>query len=104
MGDAPRGDLTENVLMGSGELAIGGASAVLVEFVCMAKHKPNPLNIEGYTLATYCALPGYCARGADQNHEWVRVPPTPLDEITIGKMEDRPPEPTRPRDRLPERA
>jgi hypothetical protein len=59
------------------------------------------MNADGYTLTVRKDLPAYCARGADLNHEWVRVPPTPLDAITIGMMEDRPPEPASARDRMP---
>ncbi len=90
----------ENIGVGDGELELRDGSAALVELVCIAKHKPDPLNADGYTVALRGELTGYCARGADRNHEWVRVPPTPLCEITIGKMEDRPPEPARPRDRM----
>jgi len=45
------------------------------------------------TLLLRGQLAAYCARGADQNHEWIRVPPTPANEITTGIMEERPPEP-----------
>ena len=68
------------------------SSAAVVELVCLAKHKADAVNADGYTLAIARQLVAYCARGADQNHEWVRVPPTPLHEITTGKTEDRPPE------------
>jgi hypothetical protein len=81
--------------VGDGDLALQQLSVVVVEFVCMAKHKTEALNDEGFTIALRSQLGAYCARGADQNHEWVRVPPTPLHEITIGLMEDRPPEPRR---------
>ena len=84
--------------MGNKDLVLGDGPA-LVEFVCMAKHNADPLNADGHTLAVFSQLKGYCARGASENHEWVRVPPTPLDEITTGVMEERPPEPARPRNR-----
>lgn len=92
------------IRMGNGDLALRDGSAALVEFVCMAKHTADPLNADGHTLAFRDQLRAYCARGAHQNHEWIRVPPTPLDEITTGIMEERPPEPASPRDRLPRRA
>jgi hypothetical protein len=88
--------------MGNKDLALGDGPAALVEFVCMAKHKADPVNTDGHTLALFSQLKGYCARGASENHEWVRVPPTPLGEITTGVMEERPPEPARPRDRVPQ--
>ena len=75
-------------------------SAALVELVCLAKHRADSTNADGYTVERRGELMGYCARGGDRNHEWVRVPPTPLDDITIGKMEDRPPEPIRRSDRM----
>ena len=84
--------------MSDGELICGGASSALVDFVCMAKHSTDPVSGNGHTLAGYCQLNAYCARGAGRNHEWVRVPTTPLGEITTGLMEDRPPAPARPRD------
>jgi hypothetical protein len=86
--------------VGDGDSATGDKAAVLVEFVCLAKHKADSVNADGYTVTTRGQMMGYCARGAAQNHEWVRVPPTPLDEITIGMMEDRPPEPVYRRDRM----
>jgi hypothetical protein len=92
--------LEENRGVGDGELARRDRSAALVEFVCLAKHKVDSLNADGYTVTTRGEMTGYCARGADQNHEWIRVPPTPLNEITIGNMEDRPPEPVYRRDRM----
>lgn len=70
----------------------------------MAKHDADPVNGDGNTLGAYCQLNAYCARGAAENHEWVRVPTTPLGEITTGVMEERPPEPVRPRDRLAQRS
>lgn len=68
----------------------------------MAKHNGDPVNGDGHTLA-YCQLNAYCARGGAENHEWVRVPTTPLGEITTGIMEERPPEPARPRHRIAQR-
>jgi hypothetical protein len=65
----------------------------LIEFVCMAKHRTDPVNEKGYAVAAHRQLWAYCARGAEVNHEWIRVPPTPLDEVTIGRMEERPPAP-----------
>jgi len=85
--------------MGDGELALRDGSAELVEFVCMAKHAADPSRGR-YTLALRGQLPAYCPRGADQNHEWVRVPPTPVNEITTGIMEERPPEPATRRHRM----
>ena len=82
------------------DLALGNGSAALVEFVCMAKHNGDPVNASGHTLAHLSQLKGYCARGVAENHEWVRVPPTPLGEITTGLREERPPEPARPRYRV----
>lgn len=89
--------------MGDGESAKGDRSAAVVEFVCLAKHRADSVNADGYTVTTRGQMTGYCARGADQNHEWVRVPPTPLNEITIGNMEDRPPEPIYRHDRMGQR-
>jgi hypothetical protein len=82
------------------DLVLGNGPAALVDFVCMAKHNADPANADGLVLLRQ--LKGYCARGAAENHEWVRVPPTPLGEITTGLMEERPPEPARPRDRVPQ--
>jgi hypothetical protein len=59
------------------------------------------MNADGYTLALHSQLRAYCARGAAQNHEWVRVPATPVDQITTGVMEERPPEPASALDRMP---
>lgn len=87
----------ENTGMGDGDLALRDRSIVLVEYVCMAKHTADPVDAGGYTLDLRNALGAYCARGAHQNHEWIRVPPTLVDDITTGIMEDRPPEPARPR-------
>ena len=86
--------------MGNKDLALGNGPAALVELVCMAKHNADPVNADGHTLALLRELNGYCARGAAENHEWVRVPPTPLGEITTGIIEERPPEPARRRDRV----
>lgn len=88
--------------MGNKDVVLGDGPAALVEFVCMAKHNADSVNADGHTLALLSQLKGYCARGASVNHEWVRVPPTPLGEITTGVMEERPPEPARPRDRVPQ--
>ena len=82
--------------MDQGEIASGEQAVACIEFVCLAKHRADPSTAE-FTVETYRQLPAYCARGASQNHEWIRVPATPLDRITIGRMEDRPPEPARPR-------
>ena len=62
----------------------------------MAKHKADAVNADGYSVALRGQLNAYCARGADMNHEWIRVPCTPIDEITTGLMEERPPAPARP--------
>lgn len=78
----------------------GDVANALVDFVCMAKHDADPVIADGQTLAACGQLNAYCARGAAENHEWVRVPTTPLGEITTGRMEERPPEPARPRDRV----
>lgn len=88
--------------MGEQHLAPRVGSAP-VEFVCIAKHESDWTNADGYSVTIRSHLQAYCARGADLNHDWVRVPPTPLDEITIGRMEDRPPEPCTRRDRIPQR-
>jgi hypothetical protein len=103
MGDAPSGGMRDNSAVGDRHLATRDASAGPVEFVCIAKHRADSTNADGYSLTIRDQLRAYCARGADENHEWVRVPPTPLDEITIGRMEDRPPDPASPRDRLTQR-
>lgn len=87
--------------MGSGNFAPADGSAVLVEFVCMAKHG-EPVRGDGHTLAICGELTAYCSSGATENHEWVRVPPTPAGEITTGLMEERPPEPARPWTRVPQ--
>ena len=83
--------------MSDGELMRRDVSAALVDFVCMAKHAADMVNGDGHTLVAYRQLNAYCARGAEQDHEWVRVPTTKLGEITTGLMEERPPEPARPR-------
>ena len=85
--------------MGDGELALRDGSAELVEFVCMAKHTADPSR-GGHTLTLRNHLPAYCSHGADQNHEWIRVPPTPVNEITTGLREERPPEPATSRHRV----
>ncbi len=101
-GDATASGMPDNIGVDDRDAALRIGSTALVEFVCMAKHKADRLNADGYTLALRSQLAAYCARGAEQNHEWIRVPPTPLDEITVGKIEDRPPEPGGPRDRMPQ--
>lgn len=101
-GMRPQAAWPTTVGVGDRDAALRIGSTALVEFVCMAKHKADRLNADGYTLALRSQLAAYCARGAEQNHEWIRVPPTPLDEITVGKIEDRPPEPGGPRDRIPQ--
>ncbi len=80
--------------MDEGEPAPVEPTVACIEFVCLAKHRADPSTAE-FTVETYRQLPAYCARGASVNHEWIRVPATPLDRITIGMMEDRPPEPRR---------
>ena len=99
MGDAQSARMEDKDCMGDGELALRDGSAELVEFVCMAKHAADPSRGR-YTLAQRSQLTAYCPRGADQNHEWVRVPPTPVNEITTGIMEERPPEPATHRHRV----
>jgi hypothetical protein len=79
--------------VGDGDLGLRKRSLVLVDFVCMAKHRTDAVNADGHTLALRGQLNAYCARGADKNHEWIRVPSTPVDEITTGLTEERPPEP-----------
>ena len=91
-GDAPKSAKPDNMRVGDGDLALRNRAVVLVDFVCMAKHKADTVNAGG-TTAVRSQLNAYCARGADKNHEWIRVPPTPLHEITTGLMEERPPEP-----------
>jgi len=91
--------LEDKQSVGDGELALRTGSAELVEFVCMAKHATDPSRGR-YTLAQRSELTAYCPRGADVNHDWVRVPPTPVNEITTGIMEERPPEPATPRHRV----
>jgi hypothetical protein len=83
--------------MDEGELAAGESSAALIEFVCLARHRGDAGTGAEYTLDTFRDLPAFCARAATSGPEWIRVPATPLDRITTGKMEDRPPEPARPR-------
>jgi hypothetical protein len=82
------------MLVGDGDLALRN-STVLVDFVCMAKHKTDAVDPDG-TIMVRSELNAFCARGGDKNHEWIRVPSTPIDEITTGLMEARPPEPARP--------
>jgi hypothetical protein len=83
------GTLAHNTGVESGEAL---PSDVLVEYVCLAKHRSDPI-LAPYTLTKNLNLPAYCARGADRAHEWIRVPATPANLITIGNMEDRPPQP-----------
>jgi hypothetical protein len=90
-------DMSENLRMSQGDLMWEDVSMALVDFVCMAKHDADPVIDDGRTLAVCGQLNAYCARGATDNHDWVRVPTTPLGEITTGVMEERPPEPARPR-------
>ena len=80
------------VAMGT-ESLVGARSQVFVEFVCLAKHREDAHLPDSYTLEMRESRGAYCARGGSCDHEWVRVPATPLELITIGKMEDRPPEP-----------
>jgi len=98
-GDAQPAPRVDKHCMGDGGLRLGDGSAELVEFVCMAKHVADPSR-GGYTLAQRSQLMAYCPRGAEQNHEWVRVPPTPVNDITTGIMEERPPEPATSRHRM----
>ncbi len=91
-GDAQSARWVHKQRVGDGELALRDRSAQLVEFVCMAKHAADVFG-GSRTLLLRGQLAAYCARGADQNHEWIRVPPTPANEITTGIMEERPPEP-----------
>jgi hypothetical protein len=65
----------------------------LVEFVCLDAHPADLLNAKGDAVATYRGCWAYCARGAEANHDWVRVPATPLGQVTTGKIEERPPAP-----------
>ena len=76
------------------ETPTAGAKA-LIEYVCLAKHGADRLDAKGYAVAMHERRWAYCARGAEVHHEWTRVPPTPLDEVTTGKMEERPPAPRR---------
>jgi hypothetical protein len=92
--------MTDNRRVSDGDLRYGDGSTALVDFVCMAKHSVDLGIRDGHTLAAYRQLNAYCARGATENHEWVRVPTTPLGEITTGRMEERPPDPARPRHRV----
>jgi len=93
-GDAPKSARADNMRVGDGDLALRN-SVVLVDFVCMAKHRTDAVDPDG-TIAVRGELNAFCGRGGDKNHEWIRVPATPLDEITTGLMEARPPEPARP--------
>ena len=68
--------------------------ATLVEYVCLAKHTETVID-QGFTLTTHKTLVAYCARGGADRHEWIRVPATRVEEITISRMEDRPPIPKR---------
>ena len=68
----------------------------LIEFVCLAKHRADGTNGAPYSIEINRGLFAYCARAAHANHEWVRVPATPVHAITIGEAEDRPPLPARP--------
>jgi len=91
-GDASKSARADNMRVGDGDAALPNRVVVLVDFVCMAKHKADAVNGDG-TISVRNLLNAFCARGADKNHEWIRVPPTPLHEITTGLMEERPPEP-----------
>ena len=95
--------MSDNVLMQGGQTASrNAASAVLgqeesdrlVEFVCLDPHRAEPLTAAHHSpLATHEKRWAYCAQAGAANHQWVRVPATPLDKVTTGKMEDRPPAP-----------
>src|SRR5690349_11575992 len=91
-------DMRHNGAVGS-DLQAPHADA-LIEFVCLAKHRADPLCPSGYSVATLRGVLAYCARGADENHEWVRVPPSRMCDLTIGLMEDRSPAPVTERERL----
>jgi hypothetical protein len=63
-----------------------------VEFICLDKHADDPVTTDGFCVTAHRDLTSYCARGAERNHVWVRVPPTPLQSLTLENMEDRPPD------------
>lgn len=104
MGDALEDEMLDNSRVDDRDRERQEAPSALVEFVCIAKHTADTTSADGYSVTMRSQVAAYCARGADQNHEWVRVPATPVGEITIGRMEDRPPEPAYPRDRMARRA
>jgi hypothetical protein len=87
--------MAHNVQMGSSAPELDRAT--FIEFVCLAKHGRDPLDPRGFTVSLHHQLAAYCARGADRNHEWIRVPASRLCDLTIGLMEDRPPAPHQPR-------
>jgi hypothetical protein len=64
----------------------------LVEFICLDKHVDDPVCVEGFCVTVHRDRTSYCARGAERNHVWVRVPATPLQNLTLDKMEERPPD------------
>ena len=92
MGDVADVQMSHNIHVGSSQVEQERAST-LIEFVCLAKHSRDTLNAQGFSVTSHRRLPAYCARGAEQNHEWTRVPPSRLCDLTIGLMEDRPPYP-----------
>jgi len=82
--------------MGSGTRAsvvLAEDTNALIELVCLAAHRVDPLDAKGYSVCRHHDHWAYCAQGADRNHDWVRVPATPLDRITTGTREERPPAP-----------
>ena len=67
------------------------SDGILIEFVCLARHRDGASQ---YAVTTHKTLHAYCAEGGRDAHEWVRVPMTRLEEITIHRMESRPPVPS----------
>ena len=54
-----------------------------IDFRCRADHTPDPTHKGGPTITLNEGLWAYCARGADENHEWERVPTTTLADLQM---------------------
>ena len=82
--------MSDNVSVSEGECA-----TAVIQYVCLARHRSEQLDEHGFSVVEHKTLGAFCARGGHLNHEWVRVPATPLDRVTTGSMEERPPAPRR---------
>jgi hypothetical protein len=89
-GDAPSTQMSDNECVSEGECA-----TTVIEYVCLARHRSEHLDEESFSVVVHKDRGAFCARGGHLSHEWVRVPATPLDQVTTASMEERPPAPRR---------